>query len=96
VNHGLDIYAAVVGLLHGVRLRQAVRLVGVSVSGLERNAAQIPLFTEERKRKFIADAMDEINDRYGGFTVTWGTLAERYRHERVISPAWRPTGDREY
>lgn len=96
VNHGLDIHAAVVGLLREVRLRQAVRLVGVSVSGLERNAAQMPLFTEERKRKFIAEAMDEINDRYGGFTVTWGTLAERHRHERVISPAWRPTGDREY
>ena len=96
VNHGLDIHAAVVGLLHEVRLRQAVRLVGVSVSGLERNMAQLPLFTEERKRKFIADAMDEINDRYGNFTVTWCTLAERHRHERVISPAWRPTGDREY
>ncbi len=96
VNHGLDIHAAVVGLLHEVRLRQAVRLVGVSVSGLERNAAQMPLFTEERKRKFIADAMDEINDRYGTFTVTWCTLAERHRHERVISPAWRPTGDRQY
>ena len=96
VNHGLDIHAAAVGLLREVRLRQAVRLVGVSVSGLERNASQMPLFTEERKRKFIADAMDEINDRYGGFTVTWGTLAERHRHERVISPAWRPTGDREY
>ena len=96
VNHGLDIYAAVVGLLHEVRLRQAVRLVGVSVSGLERNMAQMPLFAEERKRKFIADAMDEINDRYGNFTVTWCTLAERHRHERVISPAWRPTGDRKY
>jgi DNA polymerase-4 len=70
--------------------------VGVSVSSLERNVTQIPLFTEERKQKFIAEAMDEINDRYGSFTVTWGTLAERYRHERVISPAWRPTGDRQY
>jgi DNA polymerase-4 len=96
VNHGLDIHAAAVGLLHEVQLRQAVRLVGVSVSNLERNVTQIPLFTEERKRKFIAEAMDEINDRYGSFTVTWGTLAERYRHERVISPAWRPTGDRQY
>jgi DNA polymerase-4 len=96
VNHGLDIYAAAVGLLREVQLRQAVRLVGVSVSSLERNVTQMPLFTEERKRKFIAEAMDEINDRYGSFTVTWGTLAEHYRHERVISPAWRPTGDRQY
>ncbi len=96
VNHGLDIYAAATGLLRELPLHQAIRLVGVSMSGLERNAAQMPLFTEERKRGFIAEAMDDINDRYGNFTVTWGTLAERAHHERVISPAWRPAGDRQY
>ncbi len=96
VNHGLDIYAAAARLLYEIPLRQAVRLVGVSVSGLERNVVQVPLFSEERKRRVIAEAMDEINDRYGGFTVTWGTLADRCKHERVISPAWRPAGDRQY
>jgi hypothetical protein len=46
VNHGLDIYAAAAGLLRELPLQQAVRLVGVSMTGLERNAAQMPLFTE--------------------------------------------------
>jgi DNA polymerase-4 len=96
VDHGLDIYAAVAGLLREQPLQQPVRLVGVSMSGLERNAVQMPLFTEERKRGFIAEAMDDINDRYGHYTVTWGTLAERTVHERIISPAWRPAGDRQY
>jgi DNA polymerase-4 len=96
VDHGLDIYAAATALLRETPLVQAVRLVGVSVSGLERHMSQMPLLTEERKQKFIAEAMDEINDRHGDFTVTWGTLAERCRHERIISPAWRPTGDRKY
>jgi len=96
VNHGLDIYAAALGLLRETRLLQPVRLVGVSVSCLERRMVEMPLFADERKRKFVAEAMDEINDRYGEFTVTWGTLAERHQHERVISPAWRPTGDRQY
>ncbi len=96
VNHGLDIFSSIRELLRGLRLALPVRLVGVSVSGLERHASQMPLFDDERKRKFIAEAMDDINDRYGDFTVTWGTLAERYRHERVISPAWRPEGDRQY
>jgi len=96
VNHGLDIYAAVRGILRELRLAQPVRLVGVSISSLEKNFSQMPLFDDERKRKFIADAMDEINDRYGDFTVTWGTLAERCHHERIISPAWRPGGDRQY
>lgn len=96
VNHGLDIHAAAVRLLHEIKPGQAVRLVGVSMSGLERNMEQVPLFEEERRRKFIAEAMDDINDRHGEFTVTWGTLARRNNHERIISPAWRPTGDRRY
>ncbi len=96
VNHGLDIYSSARELLRGLRLALPVRLVGVSVSGLEKNASQMPLFDDERHRKFIAEAMDDINDRYGDFTVTWGTLAERHRHERIISPAWRPEGDRQY
>lgn len=96
VSHGLDIYAAALGLFRSIRLQQPVRLVGISVSALERNIVQVPLFEEERKRKFAAEAMDAINDKYGDFTVTWGTLAERQRHERVISPAWRPRGDRKY
>ena len=96
MNHGLDIYAAAAALLREIPLEQPVRLVGVSVSSLERNVEQMPLFAEERKRKFIAEAMDEINDRYGSFTVTWGTLADRFDHGRVISPAWRPAGDRQY
>lgn len=96
VNHGLDIYATAREILHGVSLDLPVRLVGVSVSSLEKHLSQMPLFADERKRSFLAEAMDSINDRYGDFTVTWGSLAERYRHERVISPAWRPGGDRQY
>jgi len=96
VNHGLEIYAAAMNILREVRLLQPIRLVGVSVSSLELNMVQMPLFEDERKRKFTAEAMDEINDRYGDFTVTWGTLVEREHHERIISPAWRPEGDRQY
>ncbi|HTG01012.1 MAG TPA: DNA polymerase IV [Nitrospirota bacterium] len=96
VNHGLDIHAAARELLHSIPLAGPVRLVGVSVSQLEKNYSQMPLFGEERKRRFIAETMDTINDRYGDFTVTWGTLVERYRHGRVLSPAWRPAGDRRY
>jgi DNA polymerase-4 len=96
VNHGLDIHATAVALLREIQPKQAIRLVGVSVSGLERNASQMPLFEDERKKKFIAEAMDDINDQHGEFTVTWGTLARRNHHERIISPAWRPTGDRQY
>ena len=85
VDHGLEIHAAAMNILRETELLQPIRLVGVSVSSLEKDLVQIPLFEGERKRKFTAEAMDEINDRYGDFTVTWGTLVERYHHERIIS-----------
>ncbi|MDA8098392.1 MAG: DNA polymerase IV [Nitrospiraceae bacterium] len=96
VSLGLDIHAAVMEIFRRLTLEQPVRLVGVSLSTLERSSDQIPLFTEERRKSFLTGAMDKINDRYGEFTVTWGTLAERFMHGRVISPAWRPGGMREY
>jgi DNA polymerase-4 len=96
VRHGLDIYGAVVALFRRIGLEQPIRLVGVIVSGLERNGEQVPLFPAERRQAFLSGAMDAINDRYGDQTVTWATLALAARHERVISPAWRPGGAREY
>lgn len=97
INHSLDIYRTAAALLRELMpLRLPVRLLGVSVSGLARAAAQLPLFADERKKRYLAEAMDAINDRYGEHSVTWGTLAERSGHQRVISPAWRPGGDRHY
>jgi DNA polymerase-4 len=96
VNHGLDIHTAAQSILREIALEQPVRLIGVSVSGLEHNVVQLLLFAEEKRKTVLAGAMDEINDRYGSFTVTWGTLKEREQHGRVISPSWRPVGDRQY
>jgi DNA polymerase-4 len=96
VYHGLDIHAAAASLLREIALEQPVRLVGVTVSGLDHARNQVPLFEHDRRKDSLAGAMDKINDRFGDFTVTWGSLAERERHGRVISPAWRSGGTREY
>jgi DNA polymerase-4 len=40
-------------------------------------------------------AMDEINDLYGDFSVTFGSLlSTEEKGSHVISPAWRPDGIR--
>jgi DNA polymerase-4 len=40
-------------------------------------------------------AMDTVNNRYGDFTVTFGSLlAARDKVSHVISPAWQPSGIR--
>ena len=42
----------------------------------------------------MVGATDEVNDRYGDFTVTFGSLLDEEKGgdtgSHVISPAWRP------
>jgi DNA polymerase IV len=92
VNDGMDIYLMAMKLFMPMRLAQKVRLVGVSVSDLVCDPMQVSLFEDDRVKQAVTSAMDEVNDRFGEFTVTWGTLISRYNHKGVIAPAWRPTG----
>jgi DNA polymerase-4 len=98
VNQSRDIYHASVAILDSLVLMQPVRLLGVKLSNLRYESSQLPLFEEERKKVLMADAMDSVNDRYGNFTLTFGSLVEkdgqREAGSHVISPAWRPEGIR--
>ena len=39
--------------------------------------------------------MDEVNDRFGSFKVTYGSVLDNEeKGSFVISPAWRPDGIR--
>ena len=90
----LDIFAAAKNILDGIRLQQAVRLVGVSLSNLVQTPRQLPLFPEQLRGRELTRAMDEVNKRFGDSTVTWGSMLDLERHEGVISPAWKPEGPR--
>jgi DNA polymerase-4 len=92
IHESIDIYRAAQTILSSFRLQQAVRLLGVSLSGLSKNPGQIPLFSEQQRAQVITRAMDEVNSRFGDFSLTWGSLLNRYNHAGVISPAWRPEG----
>lgn len=98
INQSDDIYKAAVSILDTLTLIQPVRLLGIRLSNLRYESNQLPLFGEERKKLLLAGAMDAVNDRYGGFTVTFGSLLDREssreKGSRVISPAWRPEGIR--
>jgi len=92
MNNSIDIYVAAREILNTIRLQQPIRLIGVSVCNLTKNTVQLPLFSTDRVKQAATHTMDTINDRYGDFCITWGTLIERYHHKGVISPAWRPAG----
>ncbi len=79
-------------ILDGLAIKKPIRLIGVSISKLVKGDGQNELFEIDRKRGKLLGALDEINDRFGIFTVTWGSLADDKNPSGVISPAWRPVG----
>jgi len=92
-NDTKAIFNSALSILEGIRLRSAVRLLGVSISELTKDLRQMELFDGERRREELLDAVDSINGRFGESTLTWATLLERDEPvPGVISPAWRPTG----
>jgi DNA polymerase IV len=92
-NRSDEIYRTAVELLDSISLAQPVRLLGVRISNLCYQGEQFPLFGAERKKALATCAMDSVNDRYGEFAITFGTLVDgEDKGSRVISPAWRPEG----
>lgn len=91
-NDTHDIYECAEGLLRKIRLKNKIRLLGVTLSSLINDPRQIPLIEEERKRKALLQAMDYVNDRHGEFKLTWGSYLTQEREAGVISPSWRPSG----
>lgn len=49
----------------------------------------------ETKREQINAVMDDINDRYGEFTLAPALLIKRSAMPNVIAPAWKPEGHRQ-
>ncbi|MCE1225868.1 MAG: DNA polymerase IV [Geobacteraceae bacterium] len=95
INQSGAIYRAAVRLLDSLDLSQPVRLLGVCLSNLEYQEQQPSLFAEERKKDQLARAMDTVNDRFGDFKITFGSMLDtREKGSHVISPAWRPEGIR--
>lgn len=91
-NDTHSICQSAIKIINAIRLKDKIRLLGVSLSSLIKDPKQIPLIDEERRRKYILQAIDYINDKYGDFKITWGSYIMQKRNSGVISPAWRPSG----
>lgn len=93
-NRTHEIYKNAISILNSIRLRDSVRLLGVSLSDLIRESNQMQLFEDRRKEKALLQAMDSINDRYGDFKLIWASYLKQAEPPKVIAPAWRPSGVR--
>jgi DNA polymerase-4 len=95
INMSDDIYKTAIAILDTTELQQPVRQLGVRLSNLKYEAEQLSLFRDIQKKSDAIKAMDAVNDRFGSFKVTFGSLlATEEKGSHVISPAWRPDGIR--
>lgn len=86
------IFHASMSIIASIRLKEPVRLLGITLSGLEVVSGQMSIFKEGKKREELLKAVDRVNQRYGPFTLTWAPCLYEPSHKGVISPAWRPSG----
>jgi DNA polymerase-4 len=86
------IYATAMKIIHAMKLRQAVRLLGVSLSSIIKDHGQMYVIGELEKRNKLLQTIDHINRRFGDSTVSWAMYASLDKDAGVISPAWRPSG----
>jgi DNA polymerase-4 len=96
VNRSEEIYNGAVAILDSLEITQPIRLLGVKLTNLCYRREQLPLFEDERRKAFMISAMDAVNDKFGDFTVTYGSLlgSNDEKGSHVISPAWKPEGIR--
>ena len=95
IKQSSDIFKAAVAILDTTELLQPVRQLGVKLSNLSYESEQLSLFRDEQRKIDAIRAMDSVNDRFGAFKVTFGSLlTAEDKGSHVISPAWRPEGIR--
>ncbi len=79
LDSGKEIYRVALRIWNFIEKERPVRLLGVTVSNLEKAFIQVPLFSWLNKSEALWEAMDLVNDKYGDFTLTWGSLHQSPR-----------------
>lgn len=94
INDTHDIHNTAMEIIRGIDLRDAIRLLGVTLSGIKgsEDPAQLNLLGDHVKKENLLKTADSINDRHGDSTVSWATYMSHRSRPAVISPAWRPAG----
>jgi len=95
-DHGLDI----MDLCHKFMAQnwrgEAVFQVQITALDPRPDNEQLEMFASDRKRMDnLNRARDDINQRYGEFTLAPARLLLRSSMPNVIAPAWKPSGHRE-
>ena len=84
------------GMLQDCWDGEGVSQVHITALDPQPNHSQHDMFiVTDNKQDRVNAAMDDVNTRYGEFTLAPARLIHRSTMPNVISPAWKPTGHRQ-
>lgn len=73
-SSGNEVFKEAWNLFSSLRHSKLIRLLGVKVSILKREICQLELFENQDKKEKLLKALDDINEKFGEWTLTWGGL----------------------
>jgi len=74
INSGNEVFGHALEIFESIRHPRPIRLLGVGASLLKKEWYQLSLFERKEKKDNLLKAMDRVNERYGDWTLTWGSL----------------------
>ncbi len=74
INSGNEIFLHALEIYESISHPKPIRLLGVGVSQLKKEWCQLDLFEKRGKKDNLLKAMDQVNERYGDWTLTWAGL----------------------
>jgi DNA polymerase-4 len=74
VNSGNEIFHQAFEIFESISHPKRIRLLGVGVSLLKKEWCQLDLFEKREKKDKMLQAMDQVNKRFGDWTLTWAGL----------------------
>lgn len=95
-NDSQEIYKLAWFLIHQAWQGQPISQIQVTALDPNNAAIQLDLFSKkDDRRERLYSSLDEINERYGEFTIGPAPLLSRSTMPNVIAPAWKPYGHRQ-
>jgi len=74
MNSGNEIFQYAFEIFKSVSHPKPIRLLGVGMSLLRKEGCQLDLFEKRDKKDNLLKAMDQVNERFGDWTLTWAGL----------------------
>ena len=74
INSGNEIFRYIFEIFQSISHAKRIRLLGVGATLLKKEQGQLNLFEKREKSDNLLKAMDQVNERFGDWTLTWASL----------------------